>query len=185
LLETLKASLIEQFPIYKDCGGSLNIYLTAVVHIPINQRRNGWVFEILVELLHVQAKFPSDRLHFGIAEILLVSKQFFMDFPELPLFPCRQGGDGCLPCITVHLKGKVFHDKFHIVRVFLQHLPEEGLKPRAVGSLIVIEDDNGDRSVLGAFKRKARHINLINGFKKNDLEGFLRTARNGEHISPR
>ena len=125
----------------------MNICLTAVVHVPINQRRNGRVFEILVELLQVQAEPLGDRLHFGIAEILLVGEQFFMDLPELPLFPCRQGGDSCLPCITVHRKGKVFHDKFHIVRVFLQHLPEEGLKPRTVRSLIVIEDGNGNGSV--------------------------------------
>lgn len=161
----------------------MNVSLTAVVHILINQRRNGWVFEILAELLHVQTKFPGDYLHFGIAEILVVSEQFFMNLPELPLFPCRQGSDGCLPRISVHWKGKVFYDKFHIVRVFLQHLPEEGLKPHAVGSLIVIENDNGDRSVLGTFKRKARHVNLINGFKKNHLKGFFCAARNGERIS--
>jgi len=125
----------------------LNTCCAAVVYIPINQRRNGRVFEILVELVHVQAKIPDDRLHFGIAEISLVGEQFFMDLPELSLFPCCQGGDGCLSCITVHRKGKVLYDKFHIVRVFLQHLLEEGLKPRAVGSLIIIEDDNGNSSV--------------------------------------
>jgi hypothetical protein len=108
-----------------------------------------------------------------------------MDFPKLPLFPCGQGGRSRLPCITVHRKGKVFHDKFHITLVFLQHLPEEGLKPRAVGSLIVIKDDNSDQSVWGAFIRQARHVNFINRFKKNELEGLLRTARNGEHIGPR
>lgn len=138
-----------------------------------------------MKLFHIQAELLSDCLHFGIAEILVVSEQFFVDFPELPLFPCRQGSDGCLPCITVHRKGKVFHDKFHIIRIFLQHLPEEGLKPRAVGSLIVIENDNSNRGVLGTFKRKTCHINLINGFKKNDLEGFLGSTCDGEHIGPR
>jgi hypothetical protein len=49
----------------------------------------------------------------------------------------------------------VFYDKFYIVRIFLQHLPEEGLKPHAVGSLVVIENDNADRSVLWALKRQA------------------------------
>ena len=56
----------------------------------------------------------------------------------------------------------MFNDKFHIVRIFLQHLPEERLKLRAVGSLIVTKDDNGDGSVWGAFKRQPRHVNLMN-----------------------
>ncbi len=127
----------------------------AVVYIPLNQRGNRWVFEIPLELLHVQTEFPGDHLHFGIAQVLLIGEQLFMGFPELPLFSRGQGGDGRIPCICVHLKGKVFYDKLHIVRVFLQHLPEEGLKPRAVRSLVVIENDNGNRSVLGALKRQA------------------------------
>jgi hypothetical protein len=61
----------------------------------------------------------------------------------------------------MHRKGELFHNKFHIVRVFLQHLPEEGLKPRAARSLIVTKDDYGDGGVRGAFKRQSRHVNLM------------------------
>jgi hypothetical protein len=53
----------------------------------------------------------------------------------------------------VDRKGKVFNDKFHVIRVFLQHLPEEGLKPTAVGSLVVIENGNGDQSVFRTSER--------------------------------
>jgi len=66
--------------------------------------------------------------------------------------------------------------KSYAKSLFLQHLPEEGFKPRAVGSLIVIEDDNGDDSVWRSFKWQARHVNLVNSFKKNYLEGLFRTA---------
>jgi hypothetical protein len=36
-------SLIQQLSVHKNCGRSSDIYLTAVVDIPINQRPNVWV----------------------------------------------------------------------------------------------------------------------------------------------
>ena len=47
------------------------------------------------------------------------------------------------------LNQKVLHHKLDVVRVFLQHRPEEGLKPRAVGSLVVGKDGDGDGCVFG------------------------------------
>ena len=185
LLKPLKASLIEQLSIHENSGGSWNIRVTAIIQVPINESSDGRVFEVLVEPLHVQTYFPGDPLHFGIAQIVLVGEQFCMDFPKLALLPCGECGYGCLPGIIVARKGKVFNHQFHIIRVFLQHLLEVGLKPRTVGSLIVIENGNGDRSLLRPFKRQARQVKLINGFKPNNLEGILRTARKAEQIGPR
>ena len=75
----------------------------------------------------------------------------------------------------------MFNNEFHIVRIFLQHLPEDGLKPRAVGSLVIIESNDGDRGVLRAFKWQARHVNLMNDLKQNDLESLLRITCDGQH----
>ncbi len=98
LLKPLKASLIEQLPVYENGGRSLDICLTAVVHVPVNQRRNGRVFEILVELFHVQAELLGDRLHFGIAQIFWLANSFSWHLPELPLF-CRPRGRRWLPSL--------------------------------------------------------------------------------------
>ena len=67
-----------------------------------------------------------------------------MDLPKLALLCCCKCSIGCLSRIIMHLKWKVFDNEFNISRVFLQHLPEDGFKPRTVGSLVVIEDSNGD-----------------------------------------
>ncbi len=163
----------------------MNVCPNTVIPILVNQRRNSRVFEVLVELLHVQTKFARDRLYLAIAQILLVRKQFFMHFPELPLFSCCQSGNGRFPCIAVHREGKVLGHKLHVPRVSLRHLPEEGLKPRAVRSLIIIEDYNGDPRILWPSKRRTGHVNLIQRFKKNNLDGFLCTARNDERVRPR
>ncbi len=60
------------------------------------------------------------------------------------------------------MKGNIFNNKFHIFRIFLQHLLEERLKLCAGGSLIVTKDGNGDGSVWGSLKRQSRHINFMN-----------------------
>ena len=134
LLEPLKASLIEQLSVDENSRSTGNIRLTAVVDIPINERSDGRVFAVLVELLHVQTYFHGDRLHFGIAQIALVGEQFFMEFPKLALLPGCECSDGCLPCIIVYLiKWIVFNNKLHFIRVLLQHLPEEGSSPAQYG----------------------------------------------------
>jgi hypothetical protein len=183
-MKPLKGSLIEQLSIYEYSRGSWNIRVTAFTQVPLNEGSDGRVLEVFVEPPHIQAYFPGDLLHFGITQTVLVDEQFFMDFPKLALLPCCERGDGCLSCIIMARKWKVFNNQFHIIRVFLQHLLEAGPKPRTVGSLVVIENGNGDRSLLRAFKRQARQVKLINGFKLNNLEGILCTARKCEHIGP-
>ena len=72
LLEPGKASLSEQPPVYKNCGRSLNVCLSGTANIPVDERRYTRVLEILVKLFHLQAELLGDRLHLGIAEVLLV-----------------------------------------------------------------------------------------------------------------
>ena len=74
LLEPGKASLKERFPVYENCGCSLNVCLGSAGTIPVDERRYRRVFEILVKLFHFQAKTLRDFLHLRIAEILLVCK---------------------------------------------------------------------------------------------------------------
>jgi hypothetical protein len=40
----------------------------------------------------------------------------------------------------VHRKGKVLENELHVIRILIQHLLEQRREPRAVWSLIVIED---------------------------------------------
>ena len=104
-------------------------------------------------------------------------------FPELSLFP---GGEGCygrLPGIRMHREGILFDNKFGLFREFLQHLLEEGLKPRTVRSLVIIINGNSDGSVLGPLKREATHVDLVNRFEHDDLQRFLLAARDRECVS--
>lgn len=178
LLETRKASLKEQPPVYENCGCSLNVCLSGAANIPVDERRYGRILEIMVKLFHLQAELLGDCLYLGIAEIVLVREQLVVHFPELSLFP---GGEGCygrLPGIIVHRKGILFDYKFDVFREFLQHLLEEGIKPRAVGSLVIVINSDGDRSVFGPLKWEATHVDLINAFERYDLKHFFRATRN-------
>jgi len=185
LLESRQIPLGKNLSIYENCGRPPHVGLTGVIHLPFNQRPDSRVFQIPVELFQVQPKLLNDCLHFGIAEFFLVGVQFFMDLPELSLFSSSQRRNGRLSGKTVHRQRKVFHNQFHFVRIFLQHLLEQGLKPRAVGSLVIRK--NGDRNcgVQRSFEWESRQINFKNGFEEEDLEGFLLPAGEGEHIGPR
>ena len=174
--------MIEQFSVYEDRGRALDIGLAAVIDIPVDQKPYGRIFQILIKLFHIQAKLSGDPLYFGIVKFPLVGIQFFMHLPELPLSPCSECCSGRFSCKSMHWEWEVFHNKFHIFRIFLQHLLEEGFKPRTVGSLIVSKNGNCNGGVSRSFKRQPRHINLMNDFNKNDLKGFFCTARYGEHI---
>jgi hypothetical protein len=78
----------------------------------------------------------------------------------------------------VHRKGILFDYKFDVFREFLQHLLEEGIKPRAVGSLVIVINSDGDRSVFGPLKWEATHVDLINAFERYDLKHLFRATRN-------
>lgn len=148
----------------------------AVIRILVNEGGERRVFEVFVELFRVQAKFACDGLHSGVAQVLLAREQLLMHFPELTLFSRGQGCHGRLLCITVHREGKLFDDEFHILRKGLRHLPEQGLEARAVRSLVIVEDNNGNRRLLRPPERRAGHIDSVAPLEENNLEQFFGTA---------
>lgn len=96
---------------------------------------------------------------------------------KLPIFSLRICCERCfssLHCELMISKGKVFVNKFDFVRVFIQHLLEQRFKTRAIGSLVVTEDCDGYRGMLGAFKRKSGDIYRVDNFQLNDFQCFSR-----------
>lgn len=76
---------------------------------------------------------------------------------KIPIFSlgiCCERCFSSLHCELMILKGKVLVNKFDFVRVFIQHLLELRVKTRTIGSLVVTEDCDDYRGMLGAFKRK-------------------------------
>lgn len=71
-----------------------------------------------------------------------------MELPEFALLVCRKGGGGSFFRKLVFGKWKVFVNELHILRVFVQHLLEQRLKPRAVRSLVVTENGEGNRGMF-------------------------------------
>ena len=103
-------------------------------------------------------------------------------FPELPLFVRSEGCEGRLPGVRVHRKGILLDYQLNFFGELLQHLLEEGLKPRTVRSLVIIINGNGDGSVSRPFKWKPTHIDLVDALEQYDLETFFCAARNRERI---
>ncbi len=79
----------------------------------------------------------------------------------------------------------MFHHKLHLARVFLQHLPEEGFKPRTVQSLVVDKDGNDNRRVRRPPERSPLQVEFVNLIEPDQPEGFLATAGDSEPVGPR
>jgi hypothetical protein len=174
LLESRKASLPEKLPVDEDCGGSPNIGLPGVFHIFIYHGRNGRVLQIAIELFHIQSQFPGDLLDLGITEVSLVGVQLGVELPKFPLFRGREGGDGGLVGEIVAWEGELLNHQPYFFWILLQHLLEERLKPRAVGSLIIREDNDDHRGILRPFKRPAGHVNGIGKIQEKNLKRVFR-----------
>jgi len=182
LLKPREAALVEQPPVHEDRGGSAHVCLGGTLHIPVDERRYGGVLEVLAKLFHVEPELLGDLLYLCVVESLLVCEELMVHFPELPLFVGGEGSHGCLPRVAVHGEGILLDHQFDFLREFLQHLLEEGLKPRTVGSLVIVKDGNGDGSVRGSLERQPAHIDLIDALEQYDLETLIRAARNGQCI---
>ena len=92
--------------------------------------------------------------------------------PELALPASGEGGNGSLVCKGMVWQGEVFKDNFQVCRVFLEQLPEERLKPRAVGSLVIAEDSDRDPGILPSFEGQARRRELINPLQLDQPDGL-------------
>jgi len=82
----------------------------------------------------------------------------------------------------VTFKRKILEDKFHFIFILIQHLLEERLKPRAVRSLVVAEDGDGNRGVLGALIWQPPRGKLIHDFEADNLHLIIGTTRSNEGI---
>lgn len=96
-----------------------------------------------------------------------------VELPEFALFLCRNSRGCCLPCEFVAIEWKVFEDKFYVLGVFLQHLLEERLKPPTEWSLVITEDNNGNRGVLRTLKGGTGNIDLAAYVELDYLKQFL------------
>ena len=70
-----------------------------------------------------------------------------MALPKFVL-PVGRQRDRCRPAgKLVAIEWKVFDNKAYFIRVFIQHLLEERLKPRTIRSLVITKDRYGDRRI--------------------------------------
>jgi hypothetical protein len=156
----------------------LNIRLSSAVGIPVDEGRYCRVLQVLIKFFHIQAKLLGDCLYLRIAEVFLVCEQFVMHLPKLLLLGCSERCYGCLPRVRMHREGVLLNDKLNLFRELLQHLLEEGLKPRTVWSLVVVVNGDGYGRILGSFVWKAAYVDLINAFEHDHLQHLLLAARN-------
>ena len=95
-----------------------------------------------------------------------------MEFPELPLLCRGKRSLGGLQCIPVALKPEILVNELHLFWKPLQQLPEYRLKPSTVRSLVVAEDDDRDRRILGPTERQAGYIELVDVLELENLESL-------------
>ena len=99
-----------------------------------------------------------------------------MKFPEFSLFICSQGGNRSLFCKPMAGQRVVFNNELRLFWIFLQHLLEYRLKPGAIGSLVVREDNKGHGGIFRPPERQAGDIKFLNKVQREDLKFFLGTA---------
>ena len=182
LLKTRKAALKKLLPVYEDCRRSLDIGLTAAFEVPFDQGRYGLILQVAAELLHVESEAPSDFIHLGVAQFVLIREELAVHLRKLPLSRSSEGRRGGFSGELMRRQREINGDEFDFLRIFLQHLLKEGFKPLAVRSLIVIEDGHGHRSICRSPERQAAQVDVINGREHHYLDGLPGAARNGEPI---
>jgi hypothetical protein len=138
--------LSEALPVDKDGGGAPDSDPAPFPEIAVDKGGDLLAAAVLGETVHVQTQIPGELIEKFIAQLVVIFKNPVMVFPELSLFAGGQGGLGCRLCQLVVLEGEVLEDQSDFLGVFLEHLLEEGDKPRAVRSLEIIEDGDGHRS---------------------------------------
>ena len=106
-----------------------------------------------------------------------------MVFPEFSLVVCRQGGLGSRLRQLVVPEGEVLKNQFDLPGVFLEHLLEDGDKPRAVWSLEIIEDGDGHRCTGRPFKGRTCVIELVEQTEGENLKLSFATSPQDEPVA--
>ena len=154
LLKTRQTSIVQALAVYKYRRRPSHARLPPVNNIPVDQFLDRRIPRIFVQLYHIKTNLFADFLHFGFIDAAVVFKNFIMTLPKFALSVGRQC-NGCRPsCKFVAAERKMFDNEIDFTRVFIQHLLEKRLKPRAVRSLIIAKNGNSDRCIGRPLQRQ-------------------------------
>ena len=154
LLKTRKTAILQAFAVYKNRRGPAHTGLFSVIYIPSDQILDRRVLGICIQSLHIKADRFGYLLHFCFIDTLEVFKNFRMALPKFALpVGCQRNGRRPSRKLVVG-QWKMFDNKVYFIRVFIQHLLEERLKPRTIRSLVITEDRNGDRRIRRPLQRQ-------------------------------
>ncbi len=113
-----------------------------------------WVLGFFIQSLQIKANLIGYLLHFCFIDTLVVFKNFRMALPKFALPVGCQRNCSRPACKLVVGQWKVFDNGVYFIRIFIQHLLEERLKPRTIRSLIIAKDGNGDRRIGRPLQRQ-------------------------------
>lgn len=100
-----------------------------------------------------------------------------MILPEFALPVCRDDCGSSFSGKGMHFEREILEYELYILRIFLQHLLEERLKPRTVRSLIVAEDSDCYRRVFSPLEGHSRDVDSVHNVELDDFHNVTGFAR--------
>ncbi len=155
LIKILQAPELNQFPVYEQGRCARDFGQASVIDVPINDILYGGIVHVPVEGIHIELEVPGDILYRFVVHAVSQFEQLVMKFQKFPLLICGECGGRGLSREGMHGEREVLENELYVFRIFLQQLLEERLKPRAVWSLVVAEDHQGDFGLLRALVRQS------------------------------
>ena len=122
--------------------------------------------------LDVKMEFRCDVLNLVFVEVAVVFHELFMKLPEFSLLLGRKGCCCGLSGKSVASERKLFDHEFGFLGIFFQHLLDERIKPRAIGSLIITENHDRDRGIRRSLERQAGKVKSMDLFQLEELHGL-------------
>lgn len=113
------------------------------------------------ESCQIKFQFFGDGKDFFVIDSIVIFQQCLVKFPEFPLIMGRQSCHGGLEGEPMTGERELFDHHFDLIWIFFQHLLDERFEPRTIGSLVIIEHNQGDFGILGASKRSVGDVDVV------------------------
>jgi hypothetical protein len=159
----------DTFSINENRGSAPDSYSPALLPVFLDKRPVDRGFGCGLVLIHIQPDLLGKRINLGVIEAFVISEQGFVKCRKFALVLGGHGTHRGFKGEAVIGKRELLDDYFQIMGILFQQLPEKRFKSRAVRSLVVIEDNEGDFGLFYAHVWPVGNIDSIDLVVFNNL----------------
>lgn len=137
----------------KHRGCAANTDLPAVLHVGVDPVHNLRRCHFFLKHTGVKAQRHGDFFYFTVAEVVVIFKKQIVKLPEFSMITGNDGGPSRGQRPGMAAQGVMLKDDFDLPGMLLEHLLKFRHKARAIRSLKIAENRNGNRCGRKTFDR--------------------------------